>query len=52
MSDKEALLADLKENYTKPGHEIAYSGISAIQKFYDGHLTRQEIEDFLSKNYR
>ena len=52
MSHKQLLLEDLKKNYSEPGHMIAYSGISAIEKFYEGRLTRQEIEDFLSRKYR
>ena len=51
MSEKEEILEDLKKNYTRPGHPIAFSGINNIFKFYEKRISKKEIEDFLSTNY-
>ena len=41
---------DLKQNYTKPGHPIAYSGIQQIYSYYKGKLPIKTIQHFLSGN--
>ena len=38
---------DLKENYTKPGHPIAFSGIHNIFEYYRGVLTKKKIKNIL-----
>jgi len=46
-------IEDLKQNYTKPGHPIAFSGINSIYKYYKGILTIKNIKEVLSsiENY-
>lgn len=39
---------DLKENYKKPGHPIAYSGINTIYKYYGGRLPLSKIKQILA----
>ena len=39
---------DLKENYTKPGHPIAFSGLDNVYNYYKGHLDKTKIQDILS----
>lgn len=39
---------DLLLNYTKPGHPIAFSGVGAIYKYYNGILPKKNIADILS----
>ena len=51
MSEKEKILEDLKQNYTQPGHQIAFSGINNIYNYYGKRISKKEIEDFLSTNY-
>lgn len=41
---------DLKQNYTKPGHPIAYSGIQQIYSYYKGQIPIKTIQTFLSGN--
>lgn len=41
---------DLKENYTKPGHPIAYSGIQQIYNYYKRKYPISKIKEFLSSN--
>lgn len=38
----------LKENYKKPGHPIAFSGINNIYKYYNGHLSINKIKQILA----
>ena len=44
---------DLKNNYTNPGHPIAFSGITNVYKYYKGGLSVEKIKDILStiENY-
>jgi Integrase core domain len=44
---------DLENNYTTPGHPIAFSGITNIYKFYKGKLSIDKIKEILSsiENY-
>ena len=51
LSNPAECLGHLKENYTKLGSKIAYSGVSNIYDFYQGVLSVNEIEKFLSTNY-
>ena len=46
--DKEEALQDLRNQYNNPGSPVAFSGISAIQKYYGKALTRKDIENFLA----
>ena len=46
MSEK--ALQDLKKNYFKNSHPIFHSGVNNIYTYYDGKLTKAQIEDFLS----
>ena len=39
---------DLKENYTTPGHPIAFSGINNIYEYYKGLLNKTKIKELLS----
>ena len=48
---KEQCLEDLKKNYTKIGHEIAFSGIKTIFDYYKGVLSQDVIKDFLAENF-
>lgn len=41
-------MTDLKENYRKPGHPIAFSGINKVYDFYRGLLTKNQIRNILS----
>ena len=49
MNKKEAL-DDLKKQYVKPGHPIAFSGINVIKKYYGKALSVSDIEDFLAQS--
>lgn len=44
---------DLRNNYTTPGHPIAFGGIGAIQSYYRGILDEKKIREILSgiENY-
>jgi transposase InsO family protein len=44
---------DLKENYNKPGHPIAFSGIQNIYNYYNGNLSVNKIKEILAgiENY-
>jgi len=44
---------DLRNNYNKPGHPIAFSGIQNIYDYYKGNLSVNQIKDILSgiENY-
>lgn len=42
------LEADLKENYTRPGHPIAFSGLTNVYNYYKGRLPLQKIKWILS----
>jgi hypothetical protein len=44
---------DLRSNYNKPGHPIAFSGIQNIYDYYKGNLSVNQIKDILSgiENY-
>ena len=46
--DKEEALRDLRNQYNNPGSPLAFSGITAIKKFYGKVLTRKDIENFLA----
>lgn len=48
--NQETSIADLEENYTKPGHPIAFSGINNIFKYYKGKISIKKIKEFLSQN--
>lgn len=48
--NKAQILNDLSQNYTKPSHPIAYSGINNIYNYYDGKLSQKEIQSFLGGN--
>ena len=50
VTDIEDVEKDLKENYTKPGHPIAYSGIQQIYNYYKGKISIKKIQEFLSGN--
>lgn len=39
---------DLKENYKKAGHPIAFAGINQIYNFYNGALTINQIKEILA----
>lgn len=39
---------DLKQNYKRPGHPIAFAGISQILKYYNGKLSIPKIKEILS----
>ena len=43
-------LKELKENYIKIGHPVAFSGINNIKRHYP-NLTIKEIKKFLSSIY-
>ena len=38
----------LKENYKKPGHPIAFSGISNVYQYYNGNLSISKIKEILA----
>jgi transposase InsO family protein len=44
---------DLQENYNKPGHPIAFSGINNIYDYYKGRLSKDKIKNILAgiENY-
>ena len=44
---------DLRNNYTKAGHPIAFGGIDNIHSYYKGILDKEKIKDILSsiENY-
>ncbi len=44
---KQQALKHLVDNYTKAGSPIAFSGISALQRYYKGKLKLKDIKDFL-----
>ena len=46
---KEACLEDLKRSYINPGHPIAFSGVSALYRYYKPFLTIPDIESTLSE---
>ena len=50
LSQKEQSLKELKENYIKIGHPIAFSGINNIKRHYP-NLTIKDIKQFLSGSY-
>ena len=50
FTTKEECLTDLSDNYTNPGHPIAFSGINNIYNYYDKILSIKEIESFLASN--
>ena len=50
VTNMEDVEQDLKENYTKPGHPIAYSGIQQIYSYYNGKIPVKKIQEFLSGN--
>jgi len=41
---------DLRNNYSNPGHPIAFSGIQTIYQYYNGVLSPDEIQNIL-KNF-
>lgn len=41
---------DLKENYTKPGHPIAFAGIQQIYNYYNRKIPLSKIKEFLAGN--
>ena len=52
MCDSEdALLEDLRRNYTKLGHKLYFAGISQIHHHYRGCLSISKIKEFLSSVY-
>lgn len=48
FSSKDECIKDFKENYKKPSHPIAFSGINNIFKYYKGILKKNDIEKLLS----
>ena len=50
MDLKQQSLNDLRVNYIKPGHPIAFGGIQNIYKYYNGSLTIKDIQNVL-KNF-
>lgn len=48
-NDKPSCIEDLKENYTKVGHPIAFSGIQLIYNYYKPYLSHADIENALSE---
>ena len=50
LTEKEKTLNELKKNYIKIGHPIAFSGINNIKSHYP-NLTIKEIKNFLSGIY-
>ena len=52
MCDSEdALLEDLRRNYTKLGHKLYFAGISQIHHHYRGCLSISKIKEFLLSVY-
>ena len=51
LTNPQDCLNHLKENFTKAGSPISYAGINTINKFYNGILSNQQIEDFLTTNF-
>ena len=47
--DKASCIEDLKANYTKVGHPIAFGGIQLIYNYYRPHLKVSDIENVLSE---
>ena len=47
---KDDCLSDLAENYTKPGHPVAFSGVNLIYNYYNKVLSKEEIKNFLGSN--
>ena len=50
FTTKEECLNDLRENYTKPGHPIAFSGITKIYNYYKKLIPEKVIKDFLASS--
>ena len=48
MWTKESALQTLKENYTKIGHPIAFSNVTAIFNYFGKVLSQSDIKTFLS----
>jgi len=48
-TDKASCIEDLKANYTKVGHPIAFGGIQLIYNYYRPHLKVSDIENVLSE---
>lgn len=48
---REEALEDLKVNYLKIGHPIAFSGQTKIYDHYDGLISKEEIQKFLATVY-
>lgn len=46
---KDEYIEDLKQAYITPGHPIAFSGIKAIYKYYNGQLSITDIENALAE---
>lgn len=53
LDTKDACKEDLKNNYVKVGHPIAFSGIQNIYDYYNQQLSKEEIRSVLSgiENY-
>lgn len=49
-SEVEDCIKDLENNYTNPGHPIAFSGIQSIYQYYNGKLSFEKIKNVL-KNF-
>ena len=47
-SDEAGALSDLKENYQRPGHPIAYSGVGKVYEYYDGAIPVKAVKKYLS----
>lgn len=44
----EDIESDLRQNYKRPGHPIAFAGITQIFKYYNGKLSIKRIKELLS----
>ena len=48
---EEEILEHLKQSYVSLGHPLFHSGISTIQRYYNGCLSVEKIKSFLSSIY-
>jgi len=48
-NDRATCLEDLKRSYIYPMHPVAFSGINTLYKYYQPHLTLEDIQNALSE---
>ena len=48
IQNKEQALAHLRQNYLNPRHAISFRGVSNIYNYYDGLLSKEDVEEALS----